>query len=189
MQLPEALKGLDLSALERLSERERRIVSLGATALAALAVWLIVSGVVGRMSSLETRIERAKERLAAMDTQIASYEAARDELEALSRRAQPGLPSLAQRVEKHANDRGIGDTVRGIRDRPTPGTDLRFKQTGVEVQIKEASLEGVVQFLAAVEQDSRALLQLGRLHLEGHGDRGERLIDADVQVIRFEREP
>ena len=184
LDLPDLSRFIDLGMFDRLSPRERKIVIGGAASLVALGLFLMVKGTVDRLDRLDKRAASARERLVRVNELIADYQALESEYEALLRQAQ-GRDPLARVVEAHARRAKVEENITAVKDRAAPPGDEDFEMSGVEVQLQDAPLGGLVDLMAALEHDPRSLLQFGRVRIEGQGEIGKRKMDANLQVLRF----
>ncbi len=175
-------------AFGRLQPRERRLVLGALGVVGLLLVWTIVVQTARSMDRLEQEIANGGRRLERMQTLVAQYRAKKQQLDEVLPGVRGGADfttSLQQRVQEIANQAGAQDAVATIRTRPVPPGDSEFRESAVEIQLKNLAQEPMVKLLVGIDR-SQQRLKVSRLRLDAHGDEGKRLFDLSVTISRFE---
>lgn len=175
-------------AFARLQPRERKLVLGALGVVSLLLVWTIVVQTARSMDRLEQEIANGGRRLEKMQTLIGQYRAKKAQLDEVLPGVRGGVDfttSLQQRVQEIANQAGAQDAVATIRNRPVPPGDSEFRESAVEIQLKNLAQEPMIKLLVGIDR-SQQRLKVSRLRLDAHGDEGKRLFDLSVTISRFE---
>jgi type II secretory pathway component PulM len=138
-----------MQAFSRLSESEKRLVSL----LAVVVVVLVVGGLAVLMSS---QVEKSKKRVQMRTDELAQLDQLREKYEEASqaeRRSQNKLhgttTSLFSLIQKSATE--VGLSVPDLQERRTPVKDSDITETTVDVNLKEVSIDKLQTLLEKIE--------------------------------------
>ncbi|MBK7975772.1 MAG: type II secretion system protein M [Deltaproteobacteria bacterium] len=173
-------------AFARLQPRERKLVAGAGVVLVLLLAWTIVVQSARGMDRLEQEIANGGKRLEKMQALIGEYRAKKQLLTDVLPGARGGdNTSLQQRVQEIANQAGAQDAVATIRTRPVPPGDAEFRESAVEIQLKNLAQEPMVKLLVGIDRAPQRL-KVSRLRVDTHGDEGKRLFDLSVTISRFE---
>ena len=175
---------LRIPGLENLSGRERSLVlGLGGVVL-LMVLWTAGVRFARHLEDLTNRVERGSERVAQLQALAREYDGlqrTRDDLI-----AQPAPSSVAQSTERLAARVGVSESISSIRNRPAPPGHPQFRETSVEIQLKEVKLLPLVEFLVAVRNHDE-LLQVRRLTADARGEEGSRTMEASLLLSTFEQ--
>jgi len=168
---------------EGLSPRERRLLGGAGLLLGVLVAWAgVVQPVLGARARAEARARAADEDLRTMQRLREEFDEVHQRLAAVERRIQEGprgniftlLESLATRSAVKVESM----------EPQTPLASERYRETKVEVVLKEVSLAQAVSYLHQIES-SEQLLSVKSLRLRTRRDTPE-LMDVSFTVSTFE---
>jgi general secretion pathway protein M len=172
------------ATFESLAPRERLLISVVALLVALAVVWF---GVVQRMLDYRAR---AEERVAAAERELQVIQRLREEFEEVKGR----LSSVEQRIAsgESANLRTTLETlasraavkIESMEPQASPASD-RYRETKVEVGLKQVTLPQTVRYLHEIEQTSQ-VLSVKTLRIRTRSDNPE-LLDVTFTVSSFER--
>lgn len=168
---------------EGLSPREQRLLGGAGLLLALLLAYAaVVRPVLGAQTRAEARARAAEQELGAMQRLREEFDEVNQRLVSVERRIQEGprgniftlLESLATRSAVKVESM----------EPQTPLASERYRETKVEVVLKEVSLAQAVSYLHQIES-SEQLLSVKSLRLRTRRDKPE-LLDVTFTVSTFE---
>lgn len=172
------------ATFESLAPRERLLISAVALLVALAVAWF---GVVQRMLDYRSR---ADERVAVAERQLEVLQRLREEFEEVNGR----LSSVEQRIAsgESGNLRTTLETlasraavkIESMEPQASPASD-RYRETKVEVGLKQVTLPQTVRYLHEIESTSQ-VLSVKTLRIRTRSDNPE-LLDVTFTVSSFER--
>jgi type II secretory pathway component PulM len=173
-----------VSEWNRISARERRLLSLLASAFALCAV-LLVSYLV--WDSYQTISQANQDMRAAIDD-IAkhsdTYREAKDKVKALQARIGTEPPQLAADLEAAAKEAGI--QIPETSDRPDAPAGKQYVEHSLDVKLRKVDLKSLTTFLQKVET-GRALVLVTRLEIRRSFGGDGTTVDVDLTATTYER--
>jgi hypothetical protein len=168
----------------RISARERRLLSLLASAFAVSAI-LLVSYLV--WDSLQTMSQANQDMRAAIDD-IAKhsdeYRDAKNKVQALQARIGTDPPQLAADLEAAAKEAGI--QIPETSDRPEAPAGKHYVEHSLDVKLRKVDLKSLTTFLQKVET-GRALVLITRLDMRRSFGGDGTTVDGDLTATTYER--
>jgi type II secretory pathway component PulM len=170
-------------AFDDLSQRERILVSVVGALLVVVAVYFgVIQAALGMRSRAESRLAQAEQQIAAMARLRQEYDDINARLTAVEQRIQSGTRgNLRTTLESLAQASRV--KVESMEPQATPSND-RYRETKVEVQLKEVTLEQTVSYLHQIES-SEQVLSVKTLRMRTRNDRPG-LLDVTFTVSSFE---
>lgn len=171
------------SAFAELSSRERTLVSGVGGILAVMVLWFgIVTPALDASAGLSNRVERAERDLQLTRRLRAEYDEVQQRLASVEKRIQQGVRgSLRTRLESLAMTAAV--KVDSMQPQIAPAGD-RYKETKVEVTLKQVDLPRTVRYLHEIESTPE-LLSVKSLRLRKRPDKSG-LLDVTFTVSSFE---
>lgn len=172
------------SAFDDLSLRERILVSIvGALLMVTLIYYGVVVTTLGLRRGAEQRLTTAEQELGVMARLRREYDDVAARLKSVEGRIgnEPG-GSLRTTLEAMARSSLV--KVESMEPQATPSNDL-FRETKVEVGLKEVTLSQAVSYLHQIETAPQ-LLSVKSLRMRTRKDKPE-LLDVTFTVSTFER--
>ena len=139
---------------EKLSDRERRMLSLMGSAVLSLVVFAAVWTTSAAVSEVEEERDAIRGVLAAIDRASDLLAKREAERRAMDARYQIKTPALAAFVESKAKEQGL--EVRNSFEEPEK-TVNGYRKQGVRVGLSGVSLRPVMHLLASIEQEASPL--------------------------------
>jgi general secretion pathway protein M len=139
---------------EKLSDRERRLLSLMGAAVAAIAVFLMVWTSSTALSEVEDERDEVRAVLADIDRAGESLTRRRAERLALTARYETKAPALAAYVESKAKEHGL--EVRQVLEEPEKVV-AGYKKQSVRVSFSNVSLRAIMHLLNSIESEPSAI--------------------------------
>jgi general secretion pathway protein M len=139
---------------EKLSDRERKLLSLMGAAVGAIAVFLMVWTSSTALSEVEEERDEVRAVLADIDRAGESLTRRRVERLALTARYETKAPALAAYVESKAKEHGL--EVRQVLEEPEKVT-AGYKKQSVRVSFSGVSLRAVMHLLNSIESEPSAI--------------------------------
>lgn len=171
--------------LDNMSPRDRRLATGLLAFLMLVVVYLTWSQVSSRLSAMQSDLDRVatvRDRIALM---MAEYEVAEAEVtQSEDRLSRFQGQQVTTFVEAKASEAGIRDELRAVD--PTENEVIgNIKQSTYKIQVQRASLDGIVQFLHALETDEFPIV-VSSARFKTNFVKGERLISLDLEVVAYE---
>ena len=144
-----------LTAWDNFSSRERLLLStLGALFGAALLFILIVNPVIAASARAEQRVEAAEDRVAVMTRLRREYDAINGRLAGVEQRIRDNIDrqNTLTLLETLAASSAV--KIDSMEERKSPDHEL-YRETRVEVALKNVTLTQAVSFLHSIESSSR----------------------------------
>jgi general secretion pathway protein M len=171
------------AAFENLAPRERILVSgVGALLLLTLA-WLgLVQPLLDANDAMQQRVVSAEQELELMQRLRRDYDEVRHRLAAVESRIQEGeRGNLRTALETFATEASL--KIDSMEPQASPAND-RYRETKVEVGLKQVTLPQTVRYLHAIES-SEQVLSVKALRIRTRSDQPE-LLDVTFTVSSFE---
>jgi type II secretory pathway component PulM len=171
------------SAFSDLSGRERALVSTAGGVVALLVVWFgLVVPALDASAGVAIRVERAERDLELIRRMRVEYDELQQRLASVEQRIQAGSRgSLRTRLESMAATASVN--VDSMEPQVTPASD-RYKETKMEVTLKQVDLPRTVRYLHEIESTSD-LLSVKSLRVRIRPDKSG-LLDVTFTVSSFE---
>jgi Tfp pilus assembly protein PilO len=167
----------------RMAARERRLISVLASAVVTLALLLGGYLIIDALQELSTSNQDAREALAAIAKHRDEYLDAKSRVK--SQEARIGLepPQLAADLEAAGKEAGIQipETV----DRPPNPAGKHYLEHSLDVKLRKVGLKELATFLSKVETNPR-LIAITRLQIRRSFGEGDKL-DVEMTATAFER--
>ncbi len=139
------------TSLATLSARERRLVAVGAVALAVFVVFLVVLSFSSRADAIRARTAKKARQLDEVQALAAGYRDARATQEMAERQLAASNVRLISYLEEKSKAAGIEiPTINPRADLTLEGT--KIVESAVELTLTDVKLNRLVEFLTAVEQ-------------------------------------
>jgi general secretion pathway protein M len=166
-----------------LAPRERLLVSIVGVILAASVLWLgIVQPVLAAGSRVEQRVVLAEQQLEVMKRLRREFDDVNHRLTAVEQRIADGSKgNLRTTLETLARQAAV--TIESMEPQASPAND-RYRETKVEVGLKQVSLPQTVRYLHEIEE-TRQVLSVKALRIRTRIDQPD-LLDVTFTVSSFE---
>ena len=171
------------NAFANLSGRERALVSAVGGIFALIIVWFgLVTPALDASAGVAGRVERAERELQQTRRMRAEYDEVQQRLASVEQRIQASSRgSLRTRLESLAATAAV--KVDSMEPQVAPSSD-QYKETKVEVTLKQVDLARTVRYLHEIESTSE-LLSVKSLRLRNRPDKSG-LLDVTFTVSSFE---
>jgi len=171
------------TAFEDLSERERILVSIVGVLLALIVIYFGVIRVsLGLRSDAESRLAQAEQQLTVMSRLRREFDDINSRLTSVEQRIQAApRGNLRTTLESLAQASAV--KVESMQPQATPSND-RYRETKVEVELKEVTLEQAVNYLHQIES-SEQVLSVKSLRMRTRKDKPS-FLDVTFTVSSFE---
>lgn len=171
------------AAFSNLSGRERALVSGVGGIFALIIVWFVlVVPALDASDRVANRVERAERDLELTRRMRAEYDEVEQRLTSVEKRIQQSVRgSLRTRLESLATTAAV--KVDSMEPQVAPAGE-RYKETKVEVTLKQVDLPRTVRYLHEIESTPE-LLSVKALRLRGRPDKSG-LLDVTFTVSSFE---
>jgi type II secretory pathway component PulM len=172
------------AAFENLSTRERVLVSVvGALVVVFVLYFGVVRTTLGMRGDTELRFESAQQQLQVMRRLRREYDDVSDRLTSVEQRIKDGpRGNLRTTLESLATASLV--KIESMEPQATPSND-RYRETKVEVGLKEVTLAQTVNYLHQIETAPQ-VLSIKSLRMRTRKDKAEYL-DVTFTVSSFER--
>lgn len=171
------------SEWERLAPRERRLVTLLATAVAILGVTLSAWVTFSSISDLEEGNAQIREALSEISKHRDEYLEAKTRNAVQEQRIGNEPPQLVRDLEDAA--RGENVQIAESNERPAAPAGRRYVQHDLDVRLREVDLQSLTKFMRRVETGPR-LIMFTRVSLKHRYSETDKL-DAELTATAFER--
>jgi len=171
---------------ERLSLRERRLLTFLAGSLLALVVFGIGYIIADGLGSIEERNRDMRQALKDINAHRDDFARARSENQRMERRIPlegKGQP-LQGYLESAAKD--LDMSIPEMNERPPQPRGKQFIEKSVEIKLRGVNLLQLAEFMRKVETGSTNVVVISRLYLRTRFNQHDQL-DAEISVSTFER--
>ncbi len=171
------------AAFEGLSGRERMLVLIAVGMAAAIVAYFsVVQTTLGLRDNAERRLDGAEQQLRVMSALHREFTDVNERLTSVEQRIQNGTSgNLRTTLDRLAQASSV--VVKSMEPQATPSND-RYRETKVEVGLKEVTLSQAVSYLHQIES-SHQLLSVKSLRMRTRKDKPEYL-DVTFTVSAFE---
>ena len=171
------------AAFGNLAPRERLLVSIVGVLLAITVLWLgVVRPVLAAGSRVEQRVVLAEQQLEVMKRLRREFDDVNHRLTNVEERIGKG-PRGNLRTTLETLARRAGVTIESMEPQASPAND-RYRETKVEVGLKQVSLPQTVRYLHEIES-TEEVLSVKALRIRTRTDKPE-LLDVTFTVSSFE---
>ena len=141
-----------------LSPRDR-IFALGFVALGiVLILFLPLSIATGKIRSLEKEIEGSQGKFRDVLVKVKEYNQIQTSLSQLEAQFGSDFVSLTTQIENIANEAGIKENIKSLKESPTREGDL-FETRSANLDLKGIDINKLVDFIYKVENNSKTLMR------------------------------
>jgi hypothetical protein len=169
---------------DRLSTRERRLVSLLGGCLVACVVisvgWLITDG----LRTIEERNADMRQALKDIATHREEFIRARSETNTKERMIPKEAPPLQGYLEAAAKELDI--TIPEMNERPPQARGKNFVEKSVDIKLRGVGLLQLAEMMRKVETGTSNVIVISRLYIRTRFNQHDQL-DAEMTVSTFER--
>jgi Tfp pilus assembly protein PilO len=167
----------------RMAPRERKLISILASAVFTLALVLAGYLIVDSLQEISTSNQDTREALAAIARHRDDYLDAKSRMVTLETRIGVEPPQLAADLEAAGKEAGIEipETV----DRPPAPAGKRYLEHSLDVKLRKVGLKELATFLNKVETNPR-LIVVTRLQIRRSFGEGDKL-DVEMTATAYER--
>jgi type II secretory pathway component PulM len=171
------------TAFDDLSERERILVSIVGALFVMLVIYFgVIQVSLGLRSEAERRLSQAEQQLTAMSRLRGEFDDINERLTSVEQRIQVSTRgNLRTTLESLAQASMV--RVESMEPQATPSND-RYRETKVEVELKEVTLEQAVGYLHQIES-SEQVLSVKSLRMRTRKDKPS-FLDVTFTVSSFE---
>ena len=171
------------TAFDDLSERERILVSIVGALFVLLVIYFgVIQVSLGLRSDAQRRLIQAEQQLTVMARLRGEFDDINDRLTSVEQRIQVSTRgNLRTTLESLAQASKV--KVESMEPQATPSND-RYRETKVEVELKEVTLEQAVQYLHQIET-SEQVLSVKSLRMRTRKDKPS-FLDVTFTVSSFE---
>ena len=171
------------AAFDDLSDRERVLVSVvGALIVVLIFYFGIIQSSLGLRNDAQRRLTQAEQQLTVMSRLRREFDDVNERLTSVEERIQSSTRgNLRTTLESIARASRV--TVESMEPQATPSND-RYRETKVEVALKEVTLEQTVSYLHEIES-SDEVLSVKSLRMRTRKDKPE-FLDVTFTVSTFE---
>ena len=171
------------TAFEDLSDRERILVSIVGGLFVVLVIYFgIIQASLGLRSDAQQRLAQAEQQLKVMSRLRGEIDDVNDRLTSVEQRIQVGTRgNLRTTLESLAQASRV--KVESMEPQATPSND-RYRETKVEVELKEVTLQQAVSYLHQIES-SEQVLSVKSLRMRTRKDKPS-FLDVTFTVSTFE---
>jgi general secretion pathway protein M len=164
---------------EKLSDRERKMLSAMGAALLTLTVFVAIWTTSSAVAEVAEERDEIRRVLADIDRASDLLAKRRSERQAIEARYQLKAPALAAYMERKAKDQGL--VVGQVSEEPEKSLN-GYRRQSVRASISGVSLRPVMHLLAAIEQEP-APLAIERLVIEHYSSGDSYKIDIGVSAF------
>lgn len=173
------------SALQSMSDRERKLTLLLAVAVAVFIVGGGVWWATDALAAKERRVKGMREVLTQIQSLEAQYKAAEQAERQAEMRLRTNRTSLFSLLQEAAGQLGL--TLNDLNERRTPANESGdITEVSVEVNLKEVSIDKLNTFLEKIEgKSSNGLVKIMKLKVKTRYDNPE-LLDVGMTVSTWQ---
>jgi len=171
---------------ERLSLRERRLLTLLGACLLCLVVFGVGYVIADGLRTIEDRNRAMRQALKDLTVHRDAYQQAKAESEVWGRRIpqENQAPPLQGYVESAAKDLDI--SIPEMNERPPTPRGRHFTEKSVDIKIRGVNLQQLAEFLRKIETTSQHIVVVSRLNIRTRFGQHDQL-DVEMTVSTFER--
>jgi len=171
------------TAFDDLSDRERILVSIVAILFVVLVIYFgVIQVSLGLRGDAEYRLAQAEQQLKVMARLRGEFDDVNDRLTSVEQRIQASTRgNLRTTLESLAQASRV--KVESMEPQATPSND-RYRETKVEVELKEVTLQQAVSYLHQIES-SEQVLSVKSLRMRTRNDQAG-FLDVTFTVSTFE---
>jgi type II secretory pathway component PulM len=168
----------------RMSARERRLLSILGGALGGCGVLLVSYLVVDAFRTMSQENQDMREAINAIAKHSDEYRDAKAQVTAIQKRIGTEPPQLAADLEAAAKEAGI--QIPETADRPDSAAGKHYVEHSLDVKLRKVDLKSLATFLSKVET-GRALVLITRLDIRRSFGGDGTSVDVDLTATTFER--
>ena len=168
----------------RMSARERRLISLLGSAFAVCAFLLVGYLVFDSMQSMSEENQDMRDALDAIARHSDEFRDAKARAAAQALRIGTEPPQLAADLEAAAKEAGI--QIPETADRPDAPAGKRYVEHSLDVKLRKVDLKSLANFLSKVET-GRSLVLITRLQIRRSFGGDGTSVDVDLTATTYER--
>lgn len=168
----------------RMSARERRLISILAGAFAGCAVLLVAYLVFDSMQTMSQGNQDMRDALDAIAKHSDEFRDAKAKAAAQALRIGTEPPQLAADLEAAAKEAGI--QIPETADRPDSAAGKRYIEHSLDVKLRKVDLKSLATFLSKVET-GRSLVLITRLQIRRSFGGDGTSVDVDLTATTYER--
>jgi type II secretory pathway component PulM len=171
------------TAFDDLSDRERILVSIVGALFVVLVIYFgVIQASLGLRGDAQHRLAQAEQQLKVMSRLRGEFDDVNDRLTSVEQRIQLGTKgNLRTTLESLAQASRV--KVKSMEPQATPSNDL-YRETKVEVELKEVTLQQAVSYLHQIES-SEQVLSVKSLRMRTRKDKPS-FLDVSFTVSTFE---
>lgn len=168
-------------ALQKMTDRERKLVFVTAAVAVLVAFGVVAMGVSSFMDSRQKRIRLRNDEIAQIETLRTAYDAAAAREKAADARIQSAsTTSLFTLLQKSAGELGLA--LSDLNERRLPVKDSELTEVTVDVNLKEISVDKLVTLLEKIEgRSSDGVVKVSKLKVKTRFDNPE-MLEASLTV-------
>jgi hypothetical protein len=168
----------------RMSARERRLISALAAAFGLIAVSLVAYLMVDSLQGMARENQEMRDAISDIAKHSDEYREAKAKVEAQRKRIGDEPPQLAADLEASAKEAGI--QIPETSDRPDAPAGKRYVEHSLDVKLRKVDLKSLATFLSKVET-GKSLILVTRLQVRrSFGGDGSN-VDVDLTATTYER--
>jgi type II secretory pathway component PulM len=168
----------------RISARERRLLSILGSSLAGCAVLLVSYLVFDSFQSMSQQNQDMRDAIEAIAKHSDEYRDSKARAELQAKRIGTEPSQLAADLEAAAKEAGI--QIPETADRPEVAAGKRYVERSLDVKLRKVDLKSLATFLSKVET-GRALVLITRLDIRRSFGGDGTSVDVDLTATTFER--
>ncbi|HSA58690.1 MAG TPA: hypothetical protein VLJ37_03295 [bacterium] len=170
-----------LTAFGELSPPKKFLALAAVAALLALILFLPLSLLSGKVSSLKKDITSAQKGATQVADKIAEYRRIKAEADALEGRFGRAGGSLTTRIESIAKQSDL--TVDQVKEKAPTETDY-LEINSLEVKLSNVGLTALLEFLYNLENDKSSPMRIRRIQIKPKGN-NRQILDVSFEVATF----
>jgi hypothetical protein len=160
-----------------MTSREQTFALVGAVVLSILIIVLPISVASSRITKLQREVGQGSRQLKDIMHAIEAYEAENAKLDGLLQFLSGGFDSsVSTTLETLAEKEGVKDKIDSLKERASAPSEI-FDESSVDVRLKKTSLEQLINYLYAIENQQGKVLRLKKLSMKTRFDKKQ---DLDV---------
>ncbi len=158
-----------------MTAREQTMALIGAAVVVILVVVLPVTVASSRISKLQREVNAGSSQLRDIMRAIESYDQRKAELEGTLQFLAGGFDSsISTTLESLAEKEGIQDRIDSLKEKAAAPSEI-YDEASVDVRLKRVSLQQLVNFLYAIENQPDKVLRLKKISVKSRFDKKDQL--------------
>lgn len=158
-----------------MTAREQTMALIGAAVVVILVVVLPVTVASSRISKLQREVNAGSSQLRDIMRAIESYDQRKAELEGTLQFLAGGFDSsISTTLESLAEKEGIQDRIDSLKEKAAAPSEI-YDEASVDVRLKRVSLQQLVNFLYAIENQPDKVLRLKQISVKSRFDKKDQL--------------